>query len=175
MGKVAKALSDAGWRLLPCFCAVRMFVGFQRISELKLSQIWCFSGPISAGWKLSPPTVDKFVDEPGVSLPKPCSIGFAGRCLNFGQACNALKTQGCCKPASARRCTRPAMAGDAAICPLAWRWLLQSSWLMARLSAWLLPPSLSGMMCSSVAAAGNTCSPHTQQGTTPCSWRATVL
>ena len=59
--------------------------------------------------------------------------------------------------------------------PVAWRWLLHRSWLMARLSKWLLPPSLRGWMCSNVAAWGNTCSPHTQQGTTPCNWRATVL
>ena len=57
---------------------------------------------------------------------------------------------------------------DADVGSSACRWWLHSAWLMARLSAWLLPPWLNGWMCSSVAASGNTCSPHTQQGTTPC-------
>ena len=58
---------------------------------------------------------------------------------------------------------------------LACRCWLHSAWLIARLAWWLLPPSLSDWMCSSVASIALTCWPHTQHGTWPCSWRAMVL
>ena len=77
------------------------------------------------------------------------------------------------KPHGAVECADGSSAANAGC--FTWRKLLQRPWLMAKFSAWLLPPSHKGLMCSSVAAAGSTCSPQTQQGTTPCICLATVL